>query len=82
MDNYENHTSFSVSKSPYCWLASLAFFVGVYSIEDYSSSLLVMARHKNIPVKSYYHRAKVFGYLALMIIVWLLVMYLLDKFVK
>jgi len=42
----------------------------------------MMAKHKNIPVKSYYQRAKVFGYLALMVAAWLAIMYLIERFVK
>jgi len=36
--------------------------------------------HKNIPVKSYYKRAKVFGYLVLAIVVTVIVIYLIEQF--
>jgi hypothetical protein len=41
-----------------------------------------MSRQKNISVKSYYQRAKVFGYLAIIIAVSLAVIYLYDQFAK
>lgn len=41
-----------------------------------------MSKHKNISVKSYYQRAKVFGYLALIIAIALVLIYLFDRFVK
>jgi|GEM_PF-3240184 len=41
-----------------------------------------MAKHKHISVKSYYHRAKVFAYLAIIAAIVLGLSYLFDKFFK
>jgi len=41
-----------------------------------------MSKHKHISVKSYYQRAKVFGYLAVIVGLALLSIYLFDKFFK
>ncbi|WHZ07972.1 MAG: hypothetical protein OJF59_001725 [Cytophagales bacterium] len=39
-----------------------------------------MPKHKNIPVKSYYQRARVFGYMVLAIALTVLIIYLIEKF--
>ena len=41
-----------------------------------------MSKHKHISVKSYYQRAKVFGYLAIMVVISLIAIYIFDKFFK
>ena len=41
-----------------------------------------MSKHKHISVKSYYQRAKVFGYLAITAAVVLVIIYLFDQFSK
>lgn len=43
---------------------------------------MMATKRKSISVKSYYQRAKVFGYLTLMAMVWLLVLYIANKFMK
>lgn len=41
-----------------------------------------MSRQKNIPVKSYYRRAKVFGYLIIVIVVVLVALYIYERFIE
>jgi len=41
-----------------------------------------MSKHRHISVKSYYQRAKVFGYLAVIVVIVLAILYLFDKFFK
>jgi len=41
-----------------------------------------MSKHRHISVKSYYQRAKVFGYLAIITGVALIIVYLFDQFFK
>ncbi len=41
-----------------------------------------MSKHRNIPVKSYFERAKMFGYLILIVALSMAVIYLFEKFVK
>jgi hypothetical protein len=78
---YENSTPISSAQGQYFWLGGHAYSFDVYSLED-STLLLTMTKRKSISVKSYYQRAKVFGYLALMATVWLLVLYIANKFMK
>jgi hypothetical protein len=78
---YENGPTFSSSQGQYFWLGSHAYSVDVHSLEN-CTTLLTMAKRKTISVKSYYQRAKVFGYMALMALVWLLVLYVANKFMK
>jgi hypothetical protein len=79
---YENRTTFSSSQGQYFWLGSHAFSIGFHRVQNSWDSHLMNTKHKHIPVKSYYHRAKVFGYLALTIVSWLLIMYLIERFTK
>lgn len=82
MTFYENSAPFSSIQGQYFWLGDHAYSIDVHSFEDRCTLLLAMTKRKSISVKSYYQRAKVFGYLALLVMVWLLVMYLANKFMK
>jgi len=78
---YENSTPFSSAQGQYFWLGGHAYSFDVHRIEDFRA-LLSMTKRKSISVRSYYQRAKVFGYLVLMAMVWLLVLYIANKFMK
>jgi hypothetical protein len=41
-----------------------------------------MTKQKKIPIKSYYQRAKVFGYLALIIALSLVAIYIFEHFIE
>jgi len=49
---------------------------------DFISDFRLMSKHRHISVKSYYQRAKVFGYLTLVVVITLIAINLFDKLFK
>lgn len=81
---YENRTgSFSISKNKHFWVVGDALHNWIHRVQYRCRQLFqIMSKHKNIPIKNYYQRAKVFGYMVLIVAVSLAIIYLFEAFAE